>query len=72
MVPPPPGAVSPGAVVVGATGVVVGAVVVVSLVVVSLDVGVVVDVDSPLSLLPHPTAKVSNVAPPISAIAVLG
>jgi len=65
MAPPPPGVVaSPGAVVVGATGVVAG------LVVVWL-VGVVVLVDSPLPLLPQPTAKVSRVAPPNNAIAVL-
>ena len=62
---PPPGVVaSPGAVVVGATGVVAG------LVVVWL-VGVVVLVDPPLPLLPQPTAKVSRVAPPNNAIAVL-
>jgi hypothetical protein len=34
-------------------------------------VGVVVLVDSPLPLLPQPTAKVSRVAPPNNAIAVL-
>lgn len=75
--PPPPGVVaSPGAEsgaeVVGATAVVVGVVVPVSLVVVSPDDGVVVVVDSPLSLLPQPTAKESRVAPPNKATAVLG
>jgi hypothetical protein len=74
MAPPPPGVVaSPGAVVVGATGVVAGLVVVwlVGVVVLVWLVGVVVLVDSPLPLLPQPTAKVSRVAPPNNAIAVL-